>query len=490
MLVISAAPNGDPEKGYINKSPGCKTSNYPQQDLNKFSCQLEFAYTVQSLRSDIMVKIDTSEATLSGLEVVTGAIQTWCSRAKLFQLLTTTVNVTLVKVPRITFHVMLYWYDYRIPCEPIAIYILCWLGSKSTIKDSLRTWTMSFFCCYPVSQIRQGTSTVLIPEQDFIADWTRARPISNFCGLVTSSVNKITSQGLLGPSLEFADSLNVKRLSSSYSQLKGERTSRRSLFAEYSKTLRCLDGVVPLTVNDILPTTGCFRRALDPDRKPEISNRRAKFGITNHKSTARYYVACRFYTSARCCIGVQALRKVFSHEGVPTVLVTDNGTHFTAKFLEEWLKGLGCRNPQSNGLAENFVRTLKSAIISFSPTTFVKLDRGVDNFLIQYRNALHSVTGKSPALLFKSRSLRTSLDCAKTADVTFFKGNDLRPATGIVLSSTGKRMFTILDLDDLSCHRRHIDQVEFNTKGGPATLATYPISKRFFNIPPTGQVRM
>ncbi|KAG5449741.1 hypothetical protein CSKR_108274 [Clonorchis sinensis] len=357
MLVISAAPNGDPEKGYINKSPGCKTSNYPQQDLNKFSCQLEFAYTVQSLRSDIMVKIDTSEATLSGLEVVTGAIQTWCSRAKLFQLLTTTVNVTLVKVPRITFHVMLYWYDYRIPCEPIAIYILCWLGSKSTIKDSLRTWTMSFFCCYPVSQIRQGTSTVLIPEQDFIADWTRARPISNFCGLVTSSVNKITSQGLLGPSLEFADSLNVKRLSSSYSQLKGERTSRRSLFAEYSKTLRCLDGVVPLTVNDILPTTGCFRRALDPDRKPEISNRRAKFGITNHKSTARYYVACRFYTSARCCIGVVVLR-----HGIQT-----------AVFLQ----------------------------------------------------------------------------CGRR----------------IVLSSTGKRMVTILDLDDLSCHRRHIDQVEFNTSG-------------------------
>lgn len=168
----------------------------------------------------------------------------------------------------------------------------------------------------------------------------------------------------------------------------------------------------------------------------------------------------------------QALRKVFSHEGVPTALVTDNGTHFSAKSLEDWLKGLGCRHlftaprhPQSNGLAENFVRTLKSAIASFSPTSFTELDRGIDNFLMQYRNAAHSVTGKSPAMLFKSRSLRTSLDCAKTADVTYFKGNDLRPATGIVLSSNGKRMVTILDLDDLSCHRRHIDQVEFNTRG-------------------------
>ncbi|KER29820.1 hypothetical protein T265_03616 [Opisthorchis viverrini] len=206
----------------------------------------------------------------------------------------------------------------------------------------------------------------------------------------------------------------------------------------------------------------------------------------------------------------QALREVFNHEGVPTVLVTDNGTHFTAKFLEEWLKGLGCRHlfiaprhPQLslhsgirgqllvkhfnefmpttvvlfslNGLAENFVRTLKSAIISLSPTSFVELDRGIDNFLTQYRNAVHSVTGKSPALLFKSRSLRTNLDCAKTADVTFFKGNDLRPATGIVLSSNGKRMVTILDLDDLSCHRRHIDQIEFNNTGQSANC-TPPVS--------------
>ncbi|GAA54547.1 hypothetical protein CLF_103829 [Clonorchis sinensis] len=84
---------------------------------------------------------------------------------------------------------------------------------------------------------------------------------------------------------------------------------------------------------------------------------------------------------------------------------------------------------------------------------------------MQYRDAVHSVTGKSPALLFNSRPLRSSLDCVETDDVTFFKGNDLRPATGIILSSNAKRTVTILDLDDLSIHRRHIDQVEFNTRG-------------------------
>ncbi|GAA57509.1 hypothetical protein CLF_112823 [Clonorchis sinensis] len=168
----------------------------------------------------------------------------------------------------------------------------------------------------------------------------------------------------------------------------------------------------------------------------------------------------------------QALRKVFSRDSAPTVLVTDNGIHFAAKSLEEWLKGLGCRylftaprHPQSNRIAENFIRTLKSAMTSFYPTTFVELDRGIDNFLMQYRNVSHSATGKSPAFLFKSHSLRTIPDCAKTADVTFFKGNDLHPVTGIILSLNDKRMVTILDLDDRSCHRRHIDQVEFNTRG-------------------------
>ncbi|GAA50410.1 hypothetical protein CLF_104510 [Clonorchis sinensis] len=40
----------------------------------------------------------------------------------------------------------------------------------------------------------------------------------------------------------------------------------------------------------------------------------------------------------------------------------------------------------------------------------------------------------------------------------------LRPATRIILLSNGKRMVTILDLNDLSSHRRRIDQVEFNIR--------------------------
>jgi transposase InsO family protein len=76
------------------------------------------------------------------------------------------------------------------------------------------------------------------------------------------------------------------------------------------------------------------------------------------------------FTSACASLTVRALRSVFSREGIPLVLVTDNGTHFVADEVRSFLTKLGVhfmnsapRHPQSNGLAENFVRSLKTAIM-------------------------------------------------------------------------------------------------------------------------------
>ena len=67
-------------------------------------------------------------------------------------------------------------------------------------------------------------------------------------------------------------------------------------------------------------------------------------------------------TSASSQFTKEALQKFFSREGIAQVLVTDNGSHFAAKDLQQWLKSIGChslfiapRHPQSNGQAENFV---------------------------------------------------------------------------------------------------------------------------------------
>lgn len=89
----------------------------------------------------------------------------------------------------------------------------------------------------------------------------------------------------------------------------------------------------------------------------------------------------------------KSLHKRFSGEFVPAAFVTDNDTHFS-----DWLKGLGFR-PQSNGLAEHFVHTLRSAIHPVNPWSFVELDRAVDDLLSQYCNANDFAIVKRPVVI-------------------------------------------------------------------------------------------
>ncbi len=174
-----------------------------------------------------------------------------------------------------------------------------------------------------------------------------------------------------------------------------------------------------------------------------------------------------FYTaSPNADFTVKALRKLFSREGVALTLVTDNGAHFTAQSIETWLKGIGCRHvftaprhPRSNGLAERFVKTLKSAMKSLNVKTYEELERQTDNFLLQYRSAIHCGKRTSPAQLFRGRKLRSAFQAILSADVAFTRGNEYRPAKGIIIRHLGERMVEILDLADGTCHRRHFDQI-------------------------------
>ena len=170
-------------------------------------------------------------------------------------------------------------------------------------------------------------------------------------------------------------------------------------------------------------------------------------------------------TSATATFTKRALRRFFAREGVPQVVVSDNGRHFTGDELQSWLRSLSCesiftapRHPCSNGLAENFVKSLKAAIFANSPTTEDELNQTIDTFLLQYRNSTHATTGKPPAEIFRGRNLRMPGNLDSTS-VTFFRGNNSTPCRGLLLAAIGNRMFDVLDLDDGSIHRRHKDQV-------------------------------
>ena len=129
---------------------------------------------------------------------------------------------------------------------------------------------------------------------------------------------------------------------------------------------------------------------------------------------------------------------------MPSVVVSDNGTHFTADWVQSWLKSINARqiftpprHPQSNGLTEHFVKSLKTAVRTVTPTTYDGLERCIDRFLLFYRNARHVANRCWQALT----------------------GVDNRVCDGVVINRLGSNVFNVLDLEDGSVHRRHQDQL-------------------------------
>ncbi|VDP62417.1 unnamed protein product [Schistosoma curassoni] len=51
--------------------------------------------------------------------------------------------------------------------------------------------------------------------------------------------------------------------------------------------------------------------------------------------------------------------------------------------------------------------------------------------------------------------------CLESADVTYYRGSYLRPIMRVVVKNVGKSMMRILDINDLSAHNRHGDQIQF-----------------------------
>ena len=66
---------------------------------------------------------------------------------------------------------------------------------------------------------------------------------------------------------------------------------------------------------------------------------------------------------------ISSLKSIFSHHGVPSVLMSDNGPQFSSIEMKEFANTYGFQHvtssphyPQSNGLAERTVKTIKSLL--------------------------------------------------------------------------------------------------------------------------------
>jgi hypothetical protein len=116
---------------------------------------------------------------------------------------------------------------------------------------------------------------------------------------------------------------------------------------------------------------------------------------------------------------VDVLRSIFSRLGVPFTLVTDNASEFCSEDLLSWLNKIGCRpyksppyHPQSNGIAERIVRTIKTGMKAWKPE-FGNFKGYLDKLLMNYRSLPHGSRNKSAAELM-GRQIRSPILCSKT----------------------------------------------------------------------------
>lgn len=110
---------------------------------------------------------------------------------------------------------------------------------------------------------------------------------------------------------------------------------------------------------------------------------------------------------------IASLRSIFARFGVPRTIVTDNGTQFTSEEFATFAKNnniahlrTAVYHPQSNGLAERAVRTIKEALKKISEGT---LEEKLVKVLFNYRRTpCHE--GKSPSELLFGYLIRSRLD--------------------------------------------------------------------------------
>ena len=119
---------------------------------------------------------------------------------------------------------------------------------------------------------------------------------------------------------------------------------------------------------------------------------------------------------------IKALRRVFSHTGLPCVAVSDNGSNFVSQEMENFMKSNNIvhvltptYSPKSNGICEKFVNTFKSAMSKMYETS-KDLDKNLSSFLLNYRNVPHSTTNIAPSVAMYNRTLRSRLHQIKPED--------------------------------------------------------------------------
>ncbi|KAJ1127460.1 hypothetical protein NDU88_005862 [Pleurodeles waltl] len=106
---------------------------------------------------------------------------------------------------------------------------------------------------------------------------------------------------------------------------------------------------------------------------------------------------------------ISVLREIFTEEGFPEVLITDNGTQLTSREMREYLESCGIRNvrtalynPCANGTVERANRVIKGGL-QLAAINNLDVGHVISELVWAYRTTEHVSTGKIPFEVMRGR---------------------------------------------------------------------------------------
>ena len=184
---------------------------------------------------------------------------------------------------------------------------------------------------------------------------------------------------------------------------------------------------------------------------------------------------------------IDVMREIFSRQGIPRELVSDNGPQFASREFAAFMKSNGIKHtlsapfhPQSNGEAENFVKTVKAGLKSFKSGS---VETNLARFLMSYRVTPHTTTKRTPSELLMGRNILSKYDLicpdlkgqiqqrsggkfeprvVEVGEKVLAKDYRGKPgwSQGVVVARLGSRTYLVETTEGLMW-KRHIDQLRF-----------------------------
>ena len=144
---------------------------------------------------------------------------------------------------------------------------------------------------------------------------------------------------------------------------------------------------------------------------------------------------------------IEALHVMFAAYGLPDQIVSDNGTQFISSEFATFLKQNRVKHicsapyhPSTNGLAERLVQSLKQSLKATRNSGRSLLHRLYD-FLLTYRQLVHSTTGKTPSSLFLQHELRTRFHLLQPDQEARVLAKQSQQKSGHDLHARGRQFF-------------------------------------------------